>query len=384
MMEWKEVTLKDITQLVIDYRGKTPLKLGGEWSDSGYRALSAKNVKTGVIVAEESIRYVDEVLYKKWMKDEVQKGDILITSEAPFGEVFFWNSDEKIVLSQRLFDVRIKKDVCAQYVYYYMTSNPFQAELRSRASGTTVLGLKQPELLKTKVVLPDYNIQRKIAAMLSEIDDKIAVNKKICENLEAQAQAMFKHWFVDFAPFKNGKFVESELGMIPEGWRVGRLSELIEVKYGKDHKKLLDGDIPVYGSGGLMRKVNKLLYEGESVLIPRKGTLNNVMYVNEAFWTVDTMFYSIPKLPNIVLFTYILLSKKDLASMNAGSAVPSMTTDILNNMQIIIPNEDVLEHFNSLVSALYVQIKHNEQESRRLATLRDTLLPKLMSGEIKI
>ena len=127
----------------------------------------------------------------------------------------------------------IFKDVCAQYVYYYMTSNPFQAELRSRASGTTVLGLKQPELLKTKVVLPDYNIQREIAAMLSEIDDKIAVNKKICENLEAQAQALFKHWFVDFAPFKDGKFVESELGLIPEGWRVGKAEDFYTINIGK-------------------------------------------------------------------------------------------------------------------------------------------------------
>ena len=206
----------------------------------------------------------------------------------------------------------------------------------------------------------------------------------INDNLEQQAQALFKSWFVDFEPFKDGDFIDSELGRIPKGWKVGKLSELIDVKYGKDHKKLIDGNIPVYGSGGLLRKVDRSLYEGESVLIPRKGTLNNVMYVNEPFWTVDTMFYSIPKLPNIVLYTYIMLCEKDLASMNAGSAVPSMTTDILNNMQIIIPNEHVLGIFNSLVFTLYVQIKYNEQESCRLAKLRDTLLPKLMSGELQI
>ena len=295
-----------------------------------------------------------------------------------------------------------------KYLYYLLLSLP----LKKMAGGSAVPSLNRNHIHPLNIVFPTtLEAQHKIASILSSLDDKIAVNKKICENLEAQAQALFKHWFVDFAPFKDGnfcanreqnetcfnsaevqpkitgkacKFVESDLGLIPEGWKVGKLSELIDVKYGKDHKKLLDGDIPVYGSGGLMRKVDRSIYEGESVLIPRKGTLNNVMYVNEAFWTVDTMFYSIPKLPNIVLFTYILLSKKDLASMNAGSAVPSMTTDILNNMQIIIPNEDILEHFNSLVSALYVQIKHNEQESSRLASLLDTLLPKLMSGQIKV
>jgi type I restriction enzyme S subunit len=108
------------------------------------------------------------------------------------------------------------------------------------------------------------------------------------------------------------------------------------------------------------------------------------MYVNESFWTVDTMFYSIPKLQGVILFTYIYLCNKDLASMNAGSAVPSMTTEILNNMILVMPTPVVLKDFNSLVSSLYNHIKHNNMQSHRLAELRDTLLPKLMSGEIKV
>ena len=133
-----------------------------------------------------------------------------------------------------------------------------------------------------------------------------------------------------------------------------------------------------------MRYVDKSLYNGESVLIPRKGTLNNVMYVNESFWTVDTMFYSIPRVQNVILFAYMFLCNKDLASMNAGSAVPSMTTEILNNLRIVLPTSLVLEKFNSLVLSLFNQIKLNNIESRRLAELRDTLLPKLMSGEINV
>ena len=124
-------------------------------------------------------------------------------------------------------------------------------------------------------------------------------NKPINDNLEQQAQALFKAWFVDFEPFKGEKFVESQLGMIPEGWKVGTLSDLLDIRYGKDHKKLNDGNIPVYGSGGVMRLADGILYNGESVLIPRKGTLNNVLYVNCPFWTVDTMFYSIEKVPNV-------------------------------------------------------------------------------------
>ena len=122
MNKWKTYKLGDVVSTVIDYRGKTPLKLGGDWSSNGYRALSAKNIKTGRIVQEETIRFVDEELYKKWMKEEISRGDIIITSEAPFGEVFYWDSDEKIVLGQRLFGLKINhSQYCAKYIYYYMS-----------------------------------------------------------------------------------------------------------------------------------------------------------------------------------------------------------------------------------------------------------------------
>lgn len=226
--------------------------------------------------------------------------------------------------------------------------------------------------------------QRRIASILSSLDRKIELNNNINAQLEEVAQAIFKSWFVDFEPFKNGKFVESELGMIPEGWRVGTLSEIIEVKYGKDHKKLQDGKIPVYGSGGLMRHANQALYDKESVLVPRKGTLNNVMYVDRDFWTVDTMFYTIPLIDNCMKYFFLFISKKDLAAMNMGSAVPSMTTAILNSMQIIIPNGETLQRFENVITPLFKKVQINNKESLHLSHLRDTLLPKLMSGEIEI
>ena len=204
------------------------------------------------------------------------------------------------------------------------------------------------------------------------------------QNLEAQAQAIFKSWFVDFEPFQDGRFVDSELGPIPEGWRVGTLKEMLDIRYGKDHKKLSDGTIPVYGSGGLMRLVDKALYSGESVLIPRKGTLNNVMRVSGDFWTVDTMFYSVPKCKGAVKFAFQILRNMDLASMNSGSAVPSMTTDILNSIDIVVPPQSELVAYEVTTNALWHLYEANLQESNRLATLRDTLLPKLMSGEIDV
>ena len=152
------------------------------------------------------------------------------------------------------------------------------------------------------------------------------------------AETLFRQWFVEEAK---------------EEWEEGKLSDLVIVKYGKDHKKLLDGNIPVYGSGGLMRSVEKSLYDKESVLIPRKGTLNNVMYQDEPFWTVDTMFYTEMKMPNVAKFVYHFVKVQDLASMNVGSAVPSMTTEILNNMPMDIPPAELFEKFEGAVAPLY-------------------------------
>lgn len=167
-------------------------------------------------------------------------------------------------------------------------------------------------------------------------------------------------------------------------WQRGHLSDLVTVKYGKDHKKLADGCYPVYGSGGIMRHVERPLYDKESVLIPRKGTLNNVMYVNQPFWSVDTMFYTEMRMPNVAKFIYHFVKGKDLASMNAGSAVPSMTTDILNAMEVAIPSATILAKFEILVAPMYRTMQENNNQSAKLAELRDTLLPKLMSGQVDV
>ena len=167
-------------------------------------------------------------------------------------------------------------------------------------------------------------------------------------------------------------------------WPFGHLSDLIIVKYGKDHKKLDDGPFPVYGSGGIIRYVERSLYDKESVLIPRKGTLNNVMYVNEPFWSVDTMFFTEMKLPNVAKYVFHFIKSKDLASLNAGSAVPSMTTDILNAMELHIPAAQTLMRFDNIVGPMYRAMQHNTAESNKLAALRDSLLPRLMSGKLDV
>ena len=251
------------------------------------------------------------------------------------------------------------------FVYYFLKTLGWE----KFTSASAVPGINRNTVHKEIVCLPDIASQRRIALLLKTVDDKIEVNEKINDNLQQQAQAIYASMFIDNAD---------------PAWQRGHLSDLIIVRYGKDHKKLANGIYPVYGSGGIMRHVERPLYDKESVLIPRKGTLNNVIYVNQPFWSVDTMFYTEMRLPNVAKFVYHFVKAKDLASMNAGSAVPSMTTDILNAMEVAIPPASVLEEFESLVAPMYRTMQENDAQSKKLADLRDTLLPKLMSGELDV
>lgn len=272
---------------------------------------------------------------------------------------------------------RAKNNISDPYFIYYLITSSLIREpaIKSMVGSSGRQRVQTDVVANLSITLPPLATQQKIATILSSLDDKIELNNKINQNLEHQTQAIFKSWFVDFEPFG---------GKMPEGWRVGKLSEIIRIKYGKDHRKLKDGNYPVYGSGGIMRYVDKFLYDKESVLIPRKGTLNNVFYINEPFWSVDTMFYTEMTKENLAKFVYFFVKGKDLISMNAGSAVPSMTTEILNAMEVVIPNEEWLLKFETIVSPMFKQIKQCVIENQNLASLRDTLLPKLMSGEIDV
>ncbi len=305
--------------------------------------------------------YATKALYDKPSVLIGRKGTI---DKVKFIDTPFWTVDT-------LFYTEINEEiVLPKFLFYKMSLINFM----NYNEGTTIPSLRTETLNRLVFDIPPLLTQQKIAAILSSLDDKIELNNKINTNLEQQAQALFKNWFVDFEPFG---------GKMPEGWKVGKLSDLITVKYGKDHKKLEDGNYPVYGSGGIMRKVDKYLYDKESVLIPRKGTLNNVFYINEPFWSVDTMFYTEMKKENIAKYVYFFVKGKDLNAMNAGSAVSSMTTEILNAMEVMIPSDEYLEKFENIVSPMFKQIKQCIIENENLASIRDTLLPKLMNGEIE-
>ena len=382
MSDWKEYKLEEICTKITDGSHFSPKAL-----EAGYPMFSVKDMlEYGFDYLKCKYISKEDFLTLKKSGCVPQKGDVLVAKDGSYLKQIFVckeTRDEAILSSIAIFR---PNELVDSYFLNYLLKSPqvYNYIANNCVSGSALPRIVLKAFKAVELSIPAIETQQSIASFLKSLDDKIECNRRINENLEQQAQALFKSWFVDFEPFRDQPFVESELGMIPQGWRVETLGNLLDIKYGKDHKKLSDGEIPVYGSGGLMRYAEKALYSGESVLIPRKGSLNNVMYVNEAFWTVDTMFYSIPKVSDVMLYSYIYLSNRDLSSLNAGSAVPSMTTEILNSMKVVFPDNIVLKDFNKKAQTLYRSLKLYEQESRRLAELRDTLLPKLMSGEINV
>lgn len=271
------------------------------------------------------------------------------------------------------------------FLYHFLSNPVIRQYANDIASGSVQKDLNHTAFKSIPIKVPDsLQEQKAIASILSAIDDKIENNLAMNKTLEEMAMALYKHWFVDFGPFQDQEFIDSELGSIPKGWQAVKLEQLVEIKYGKDHKKLDPGIIPVYGSGGIMRYVDSFLFEHESVLVPRKGSLNNIFLVQGPFWSVDTMFFTKMKGENYLKYSYHLLKTMKLGDMDVGSAIPSLTTKLLNSLPVLLPEPKVLKDFEEIITRWFEQFWANEKENQTLTKLRDTLLPKLISGEVRV
>jgi len=286
---------------------------------------------------------------------------VLFTSRAPIGYIAI--AENEVCTNQGFKNIVPNADTDYLFLYYLLIHN--RDKIENMGSGTTFKEVSGSVMKRINVFVPtDIGEQRSIARVLGSFDDKIENNSVINHHLEQIAQAIF----VEQCSYGSRTL----------------LSDILTVCYGRDHKRLGDGEVPCYGSGGIMRYVDEAIYNGESVLIPRKGSLNNVLYINGPFWTVDTMFYTQMRYPNVAKLVYFTIRGLDLMGMNVGSAVPSMTITVLNALEIMLPSDDLLASFEDIVSPMFMQIQANNMESVRLAALRDILLPRLMSGELSV
>lgn len=376
-MKWEKVKLGNVTDSCL---GKM---LDQNKNKGDYQPYLANvNVRWGEFDLEDlPLMKFEESEQERY---ELKYGDLVICEGGEPGRCAIWKEQiPNMKIQKALHRVRVHDCLDYRYLFYWFLLAGKTGELDQYFTGATIKHMPGQKLKEVVIDKPPLEIQHRIADILSAYDDLIENNQKQIKLLEEAAQRLYKEWFVDlrFPGHENTKIVDG----VPEGWSRGLLKELISVNYGKDHKKAPDdGNIPVYGSGGLMRKCNKSLFSGEAVLIPRKGSLNNIMYVDETFWTVDTMFYATMKQPHTAVFVYFFVKAFDMYSMNIGAAVPSMTTKILDAMDVVIPDKETLEKFDKLTKTYFNKIKTLQGQNERLKTARDLLLPKLMSGEVEV
>lgn len=383
---WQRDNLENLLDILVDHRGITPKKLGGDWLASGIPALSAKNIKTGQIVNEQDIRFVSQKLYEKWMPEKLEDGDILLTSEAPLGELYFLKEKKDYVLSQRLFALRTnRKKLNSRYLYYYLQGSIGHQELLRRLSGTAAEGIRQAELRRINVEFPeDILEQEKIAAILFVFDNKIEVNNKIAKVLEEMAQVLFKEWFINFKfpGYEKVDFIDSELGRIPKIWRAGKLGDTLQFIYGKGLKENMrsEGEVLVIGSSGIVGHHNQRLVKGPGIVVGRKGNVGSILWIDDDFYPIDTTFYIQPDFG--LHYCYFLLKRQKF--ITGDSAVPGLNREIAYGNTVIIPDQKTVDEFEEIVEPMFAKLATIKNENQKLAALRDLLLPKLMKGEIRV
>ncbi|MDU6174444.1 MAG: restriction endonuclease subunit S [Clostridium perfringens] len=407
-MSFKYKELGECIDLIIDNRGKTPKKMGSDWVEKGIKTISAKNIHNGKLDNYESIRFVNSEVYKKWMKDDIKKGDCLLVSEgATLGENLYWDLDEKVVIGQRLYCIRTNEEILnSKYFSAYLNTVEYQKEIEGRSTGTSVLGIRQTELLKTKVLIMDMEEQKFIGNLYYDINLKIEVNNKINKNLEEMAQAIFKQWFVDFEfpneegkPYKSsgGEMVESELGMIPKGWEISKLGNYIElydskrIPLSKNEREKREKIYPYYGAASLMDFVDDYIFEGVYILMGEDGTVSDnlgypiLQYVWGKFWVNNHAHVIKGVLDISEEFIYILLKNTNVKQIITGAVQPKINQKNLREVNIVMPvKKDIVKKYSDLVNKMFFKIRILTDENERLEKLRDTLLPKLMSGEIRV
>ena len=425
MTNWKEYRLIDIADF-IDYRGKTPNK-----TSFGVPLITAKIVKNGTI--QMPTEFISKEDYPKWMTRGFPKvGDVVLTTEAPLGEVA-QIKDASFALAQRIITIRGKEGIIDNgYLKYFLQSSKGQHRLKERETGTTVTGIKSAELKQVLISAPDFKTQTAIAEILSSLDDKIELNNKINQELENLAQTLFKQWFIDFEfpnengePYKSsgGEMVDSELGAIPKGWEVGTLNDLIDFSNGNAFKsnELLNentGDCyhvfkmgHIKKGGGLNADGTKSYYEKSKAkkldkYVLRVGDLlmcmtdmkGNVALLGHTALMNENDKYIVNQRvgllrPNNDLgidfpYLYILTNSNDFiedlrSRANSGVQV-NLSTSEIKSSKVLLPPKFINIEFDNCIKPFFETIFNNTSENQELTNLRDTLLPKLISGEIKI
>jgi type I restriction enzyme, S subunit len=393
--------LAELCEQIVDCPHSTPL-----WTESGVLVLRNQNIRNGRLDLS-SPSFTDEHHFEqRSRRARLRAGDLVITREAPMGEVCMIPEDLRCCLGQRMVMLRADPRKChARFLLYAIQSSTVQHEIKvNEGTGSTVSNLRIPLLEALPIPYPPLPEQRAIASVLGALDDKIDLNRRMCQTLEEMARALFKSWFVDFDPVRAkmegrnpglpkeiadlfpSRLVDSELGPIPEGWRVAAIEELATIRGGKQLPTESCGpvgDVPVFGANGVMGYTSEASHYGFVIAFGRVGA-----YCGAIHWRLDHAWINnnasavVPiRWPTLVLS---LMLNIDFAALRTGSAQPFIPNSALAAARVIAPHQPVADAFCAAAEPLRQLQATLADQSRTLAALRDTLLPKLISGELRV
>ena len=395
MEEWKEYKLGEICTKIGS--GATP-KGGKETYLGGETSLIRSQNVLDFAFSWDGLAYINDEQATKLNGVEVIKNDVLlnITGDSVARVCIVPDDALPARVNQHVSIVRGNKSkVRNEYILYFLQFKK-QHLLSLAQGGATRNALTKGMIEDFTILLPQLEEQDQIVSILKSLDDKIEVNRRINENLEQQAQALFKSWFVDFEPFKNGEFEESELGMIPKGWGVGTLFDVAEIldKYrkplsGKDRESM-QKIYPYYGATSCMDYVDNYIFDGIYTLIGEDGSvakedgLPYMQYVWGKLWVNNHAHILQGKNGFSTEMIHVMLSMTNIQHLVTGAVQAKLSQANMQKILLPIPPSEVLDNIRPIIDKMYELKRNNEDEFHRLATLRDTLLPKLMSGEIKV
>ena len=410
MSEWKEVRLGDVCNIFgrIGFRGYTINDLVSS-KDEGAISLSPTNIIDGEI-------NVDKCSYISWNKyyesPEIMifKNDILIVKTgSSYGRTALVKEVKHQMTINPQFVVLKNININPIYLSYYIKSKTFQNQISSIVVGSAIPTLSQKNLANLYLKIQGSQTQQEIAGILSSLDAKIETNNKLNEKLEEMAQAIFKSWFVDFEPFKDMPFHETELGMIPEGWEVGIFDDIVDIVGGGTPSKSIaeyytDNGIAWITPKDLSLNNNKFTSKGTiditelgyekssaklmpkgSVLFSSRAPIGYITIAKNEICTNQGFKSAVPKKAGTAFVYYLLKNKTiEIENMATGSTFKEASGTLMKNLKIIIPLDKVLDDFEKIIMPIFEFQMSVEEQNDRLASLRDTLLPRLMSGELKV
>ena len=401
MGEWKKYKLKDVCIILGDGLHGTPI-----YDDKGeFFFINGNNLKDGRISIKNDTKrvpYSEANKYKKPLNNRT----ILVSINGTIGNVAKYQ-DEKCILGKSACFFNVKENVDLNFIYYVVANQQFKNTITQLATGTTIKNVSLETMRNYTFCIPPLSIQKQIGKILSSFDDKIELNRRINDNLEQQAQALFKSWFVDFDPFKDEKFVESELGRIPEGWRVERLGSVCKCLLGgtpsRNKEEYWNGKIAWINSGeinefritkpseyitqeGLKKSATKLLPKKTTVLAITGATLGQVSLLEIDSCANQSVIGLLENEDIFHEYIYPLIKNRidDLCSHMTGGAQQHINKNNVEQLEILIPPKKILVEYKQIATPIYSLISNICFESQKISKLRDSLLPRLMSGELKL